>query len=401
MEYELLSAIYYKKPEKYNDYYQHRLTSAATILLPFSIHNNPAFFVNIPETTKVLISIYKHSALIDNQCASLPSIAINNFINKALVEGIMITNEIEGIRSTKKEVESAISIANNPTNNKAIRFEGLAKKYVKLMNDEHLSIKNCQEIRNLYDDIVLAEIDHINKPDGQIFRKEAVSVYSSTQKEKHRGILPEANIIEMLNKGLELFDDNQIPTLISTAIFHYLFGYVHPFYDGNGRTSRFISSYFLKSELNILLALRLSYIIKDNKNDYYNAFDTCNDQKDKGDLTPFVAMFLNLINKAALDIYQRLDTLNIKLKYYNDLLHSSRLNKKEQALLFILVQDALFGEGHITRRDIAETMEISTATVNALIAKLSQSIFIACKKEGKHNVYELDLNSLEEYIKNI
>ena len=83
------------------------------------------------------------------------------------------------------------------------------------------------------------------------------------------------------------------------------------------------------------------------------------------------------------------------------MLHSSRLNKKEQALLFILVQDALFGEGHITRRDIAETMEISTATVNALIAKLSQSIFIACKKEGKHNVYELDLNSLEEYIKNI
>lgn len=399
MTYEVLSSIYYKNSEKYEACYKHRVTSDATILLPFLIHDNSAFYINIPEITNILISIYKKSELINNLGSALPSIAITSFINKALVEEIMLTNEIEGIRSTRKEVESAISAANNPTPAKAARFEGLAKKYLKLIFDERLKLENCQDIRKLYDDIVLNEIGDTNKPDGTLFRKESVSVYSSTQKEKHRGILPEANIIETLNQGLGLFQDEQIPLLISTALFHYLFGYVHPFYDGNGRTSRFISSIYLRSELNILLSLRLSYIIKDNKNDYYNAFDICNDPKNKGDLTPFVFMFLTLIYKAASDIYQRLDTLDNKLRYYNNLLETPKLSQNEQKLLFILVQDALFGEGHINRKKIADTMDLSISTINTLITKLSKNITITCRKESKQNVYSLDIDSLEAYIK--
>lgn len=399
MNYETLSSLYYKKPEIYEEIYKRRITSEATILLPFQIHDNPAFYCNIPELTKILTSIYKNCELINNLYLSLPSIAITSFINKALIEEIMITNEIEGIRSTRKEVESAISMAHDPSLTKTARFKGLAKKYIKLISNERLKLENCQDIRNLYDDIVLNEIDEINKPDGTLFRKESVSVYSSSQKEKHRGILPETNIIETLNQGLGLFQDEQIPLLISTALFHYLFGYVHPFYDGNGRTSRFISSIYLRSELNILLALRLSYIIKDNKNNYYNTFDICNDNKNKGDLTPFVFTFLTLINKAALDIYQRLDTLNAKLNYYYTLLDTPKLNQKEQQILFILVQDALFGEGHITRKEIANTMELSISTINTLITKLSKDITITCGKESKQNVYALDTDSLENYIK--
>lgn len=315
MNYEPLSSIYYKNPAKYDECYQSRITSEATIQLPFLIQDHPAFYLNSPEITKVIINIYKRSELINNLCSTLPTIAITSFINKALVEEIMITNEIEGIRSTRKEVESAINLANNSSQNKTARFEGLAKKYIKLIFDEQLKLDRCQDIRKLYDDIVLNEINDINKPDGVLFRKESVSIYSSTQKEKHRGILPESKIIEVLNQGLSLFNDDRLPVLISTALFHYLFGYVHPFYDGNGRTSRFISSIYLKSELNILMALRLSYIIKDNKNDYYNAFDLSNDPKNKGDLTPFVLMFMTLINKATDDIYDRLETLNTKLKY--------------------------------------------------------------------------------------
>lgn len=399
MNYEILSSLYYKKPETYEEIYRHRITSEAAILLPFQIHDNPAFYYNIPELTKILISIYKNCELINKLSSVLPRIAITSFINKALVEEIMITNEIEGIRSTRKEVESAISMANDPTPTKTARFEGLARKYVKLIYDEQLKLENCQDIRKLYDDIVLNEIGDTNKPDGTLFRKESVSVYSSTQKEKHRGILPEANIIETLNQGLGLFQDEQIPLLISTALFHYLFGYVHPFYDGNGRTSRFISSIYLRSELNILLSLRLSYIIKDNKNDYYNTFDTCNDPKNKGDLTPFVFMFLTLINKAASDIYQRLDTLDTKLKYFYGLLDTPKLSQKEQKLLFILVQDALFGEGHISRKEIANTMDLSISTINTLITALSKNITITCNKESKQNVYALDIDSLENYIK--
>ncbi|MFR6714147.1 MAG: Fic family protein [Phascolarctobacterium succinatutens] len=37
---------------------------------------------------------------------------------------------------------------------------------------------------------------------------------------------------------------------------------MHPFYDGNGRTDRFITSYFLSKHFHPLASLRLSIFIK-------------------------------------------------------------------------------------------------------------------------------------------
>ncbi len=42
--------------------------------------------------------------------------------------------------------------------------------------------------------------------------------------------------------------------LVSIAVFHYLFGYVHPFYDGNGRMARYLSSIFCSEKEVLFLA---------------------------------------------------------------------------------------------------------------------------------------------------
>ena len=80
--------------------------------------------------------------------------------------------------------------------------------------------------------------------------------------------------------------------MIRIAIFHYLFGYIHPFYDGNGRTSRFINSYLLSKKLQFLVSYKLSYTIKENMNSYYKSFKETNDEKNKGNLSFFVISFL-------------------------------------------------------------------------------------------------------------
>lgn len=70
-------------------------------------------------------------------------------------------------------------------------------------------------------------------------------------------------MIDFLNKSLDfLTNENNVGPLVKIAVFHYLFGYAHPFYNGNGRTSRFISSYLLCNILNQSIALRISYTIK-------------------------------------------------------------------------------------------------------------------------------------------
>lgn len=46
-------------------------------------------------------------------------------------------------------------------------------------------------------------------------------------------------------KALCVLDREDIPLIIRTAILHFYTGYIHPFYDGNGRFDRFVSAYLL------------------------------------------------------------------------------------------------------------------------------------------------------------
>ena len=312
MEYELLSKIFYKKPTEYESIYDARFNSEASIKLPIKIHENVGFIFNTNEITKLLVKIYKTINKINLLRTHLPNIAINSYIIKSLKDEIALTNEIEGVRSTRKEIEDAIDSIKN---DKSARFKGLVDKYFKLISNEIIPLNNCKDIRTIYDALVLPEIEKENLPDGILFRKEPVQVVSATQKEKHRGIMPESKIIESLDLCLDFLKNDDIDSLIKISAFHYLFGYIHPFYDGNGRTSRFISSYLIKNELDVLLALKLSYTVKNNINKYYKAFNVCNDRKNKGDITFFIVTFLELLSQASDDLYTKIADLNDQLNY--------------------------------------------------------------------------------------
>ena len=125
---------------------------------------------------------------------------------------------------------------------------GLVNKYHKLLSKEKVSLKTCQDIRNIYDEIVLDEVvseDKHNAPDGQIFRKDMTEVYSSTGKSIHKGKYPESEIITYMEKALKFLNDDDIQPLYRICLFHYMIEFIHPFYDGNGRTGRMINILYL------------------------------------------------------------------------------------------------------------------------------------------------------------
>lgn len=61
--------------------------------------------------------------------------------------------------------------------------------------------------------------------------------------------------------ALMILADEAIPALVRVSVFHFLFAYIHPFYDGNGRTNRFISSYVLSRSFSPIVGYRLSYSV--------------------------------------------------------------------------------------------------------------------------------------------
>ena len=395
MEYELLSKIFYKKPTEYESIYDARFNSEASIKLPIKIHENVGFIFNTNEITKLLVKIYKTINKIDLLRTHLPNIAINSYIIKSLKDEIALTNEIEGVRSTRKEIEDAIDSIKN---DKSARFKGLVDKYFKLISNEIIPLNNCEDIRTIYDALVLPEIEKENLPDGILFRKEPVQVVSATQKEKHRGIMPKSKIIESLDLCLDFLKSDDIDSLIKISAFHYLFGYIHPFYDGNGRTSRFISSYLIKNELDVLLALKLSYTVKNNINKYYKAFDVCNDRKNKGDITFFVVTFLELLSQASDDLYTKIADLNDQLNYYNNiinmLVNEKVLNDKQAKCIFILCQNRLFDDTYMNMNTLTELLEKSDTTTRKILKSLESKNLLVKSRNKNQYLYSANLDSL-------
>ncbi len=400
MEYELLSKIFYKNKELYEKKYNERFNDEITKKLPIKIKGYQAFYVQCPQIFQYIIRIQSMDKQIKVLSDNLPGVALSQFANRSLVDEIMITNSIEGVHSTRREIYDTLEAINQTK--KRNRFYGLVKKYIMLSKDT-IPMNECKDIRAIYDELVLPEVieeDESNYPDGVIFRKESVSVNSATQKELHRGMYPESEIILTMERALEILNDETIELLIRVAVFHYLFGYIHPFYEGNGRTSRFISSYLLSNEYEPLIGYRISYTIKDNISKYYEAFKICNDEKNRGDITPFVIMFLDIIEVSFQQLHYALQKRLDKFDYYSECISKLPYAKdtKTEKIYNYLIQAGLFSENGISTKELLELMEISRNTLDGRIKRIKEDGLLKVICLHGINYYSLDIEKLDEYL---
>lgn len=383
--------------KEYKTEYESRYNAEDTIHLSVNIGENAAFICQTPEIYKQVISIERLDKAVDAVTNTLPQLAISQFASKCLIDEILLTNNIEGVHSTRKEIGEILQDLS--THDRRNRFVGLVAKYAALENDNTMSFKTCQDIRKVYDDIFYEEIkatDSENLPDGELFRRSGVEVQSATQKVIHKGLSPESKIIDTMNQSLDVLNDDSIDIFIRIAVFHYLFGYIHPFYDGNGRTSRFISSYLLSRQLNPLIGFRLSYTVKENISKYYKAFDVCNDPHNKAELTPFVEMFLNIVEISLQQLLETLEEKKYKWEYYRQRINSlPNAKKTDIAFLYeLLIQAALFSNIGISREDVLNELKLSENTVRSRLRLIPDTLLIENRQKGR-KYYLLDLDAAD------
>ena len=190
--------------------------------------------------------------------------------------------------------------------------------------------------------------------------------------------------------------DPVIPALFRIAIFHYLFGYIHPFYDGNGRTVRFITSSLLASVLNPSVALRLSVLIKQHKKDYYALFENTNSAINCGDLTPFILWSLRFVLLSITStkeiLLARKNSLAILEQRLKDVVSTD--DNIIQEIYYILLQAAVFSNIGVTINDIVKETHRSQRTIyNKINAIPKEHIII--NKQIRPYFYRLNLKILK------
>ena len=406
MSYQELRKLYYNDPKVYKETYEARLGSEDTVLLDFFIGEKQAFFVQNTDVLKLSLQIERIDKEVRRLSASLPGIAKKQYSRKCLIDEIVLTNKIEGVHSSRKEIGDVLETLEERSDKagKKKRFQGLVNKYLKLMVHEPLVLRSCEDIRAIYDELFLKEViseDPTHEPDGKIFRKELSEVYNAADKVIHRGLMPESRIIEVMEQALLFLKDESVDLLYRLCLFHYMIEYIHPFYDGNGRLGRFIVSYYLTETLDPLLAYRISETIKENIKAYYDAFMICNDPRNLGDLTPFLLMMLRMILSAIGELKESLSRRLTRWNRYEQLVLSFDDVKKNGKLLqlySVLVQASLFSERGISTTELQETLSMSYNTIKKLLGQIDEKNLLRTSMPVKIKYYEIDLDRLDDML---
>ena len=203
------------------------------------------YYVPTNSTIELVSKISKLDIMLENIYDGLPGLAQRNFFVAMLSQELQSSNELEGVRSSKEEIVKTtrkILSDNKPRINKD-RFFNVIKSYFELRDGNLRPPLDAKDCRKIYDSITSDGISKDDVPDGNYFRKDVTYIYKNNR-QIHRGITSgektEELIIQKIDDLLDFINRSSIGLhrLIKISIYHYYFGYIHPFYDGNGRTDR-------------------------------------------------------------------------------------------------------------------------------------------------------------------
>src|SRR3989344_8982916 len=173
-----------------------------------------------------------------------------------------------------------------------------------------------------------------------------------------------------MNRCLDDFEKflhttDEYPPLIKAALAHAQFETINPFLDGNGRTGRLLTTFYL-CKLGILErpVLYLSEYFLNNKQAYYDALNTYHSEK--GDIVSWLDFFLDgvaIIATEAIEVSKKINLLRQK-----DTVKIQSLGRRTKTGMTVL--ENLYKLPIINVRKVEEWTGLSRTQANELVQKL-------------------------------
>lgn len=303
---------------------------------------------------------------------ALPPVALRAYIRSLIMDEVVSSNEIEGVRSTRKQIRDALdSMAGASTPRQP--FVEFARLYLGLTEADAHVPTTLQEIRAIYDAVVgdtLAEADQLG---SSLFRTDDVEIYGTGGRLIHVGVPPE-RIRPLLRAMLDVAHDPALPGVYAAALCHFLFEYIHPFYDGNGRTGRYLLALQLSEVLSLPTALSLSRAISEHKARYYRAFNLVEHPLNHEEATPFALMLCELLQQAQQVLIDDLEAKRTQIDQARDAiqLHEAARSDRERRVLFFAAQRYLFDElQDVSTTEVANDLGVSATVARSVLKRLA------------------------------
>ncbi|MDD2585083.1 MAG: Fic family protein [Syntrophomonadaceae bacterium] len=315
-------------------------------------------------------------------------------ILNALIDEAFFSSVIEGAFSTKKKTAEMINKKLKPKDKseQMILNNYFALEYI-LENlsapiDEYMILK----IYNIVTENTLAPDDIVEK-----YRNDYVYVMNNMgdrviyQPPHHSQV---QNLINELVAFINT-DDGQHP-IIKACIIHFYFVYIHPFFDGNGRTARAISyMYLLKNGYNFFKFFSISSVINSEKQKYYKALKDTEDYE--ADLTYFIDFYSRMILNSIARIEEKF-AKEFHKKVIQVFLDRQNIALTKRQRKFI--EFSIRSNKHIISiEEYQKKFKVSYETARTDLNHLTEYGLLKKSKQGKKYIYRLaDYNEISAML---
>lgn len=204
---------------------------------------------------------------------------------------------------------------------------------------------------------------------------------------------PHTKVQSLMDSFIEFINSpDDLHPVIKASIIHFYFVYIHPFFDGNGRTARAISyMYLLQKGYDFFKFFSISSVIKEQKTKYYKALKETEDYD--SDLSYFVNFNVEMILVSILRIMENFNReygYRLILVYLNQsgIILSPRQKK---ALSIFLKAD----KNYTTIDEYAKKLKVTYETSRTDLNQLSELELFKKSKISKRFIYTIiDLNDI-------
>lgn len=275
------------------------------------------------------------------------------------------SSEIEGTKATMVDVIKTEAEIDNKLPEDVDRI----LHYIKAMNfglerveQLPLSLRFIREVQKV---LIEGTVDAPGKTPGE-FRKSQNWIGGGSPNTAKFVPPPPYEMNRSLN-DLEkfLYSQDEYPPLIKAGLVHAQFETIHPFLDGNGRTGRLLTTFYLcKLDMLERPVLYLSEYFLNNHQAYYDALNTYHSEG--GDVSVWLDFFLDgvaIIAEQAIDVSKKINELRQK-----DTVKIQSLGRRARTGMIVL--ENLYELPIVSVRKIEEWTGLSRTQANELVGKL-------------------------------
>ncbi|MEI7999182.1 MAG: Fic family protein [Candidatus Omnitrophota bacterium] len=347
-----------------------RLRKSKADFLPFKDQKGNSFwFCNLPALQKAIHHI--DSAGKDSLYKAVSKDIENELVKDSLVEEAFYSSVIEGAFSTIKRMRELVAGRDTPKDHseQMILNNYKAMQFIFEQKHKELSIDLVLKLHQIITDKTLekGQEEYAGKfRDDQVYIQDSSGrlIYTPPSAQQ----VPEAmqRLVEWVN---QVEEGTFTHPIIKAAIIHFYLVYIHPFFDGNGRTSRALFYFYLiKNEYEFFKYFSISSVVEKSKAQYYRAIKDVEDYD--ADLTYFLLYMSNVVLESIGSV-----TKQIASHYHKHFV----FRKIEQEQIFINARQKKF--------------------LSSFLVKLSSDIRIKDYQRINKVVYETARRDLEDLYK--